>query len=583
MSALPSVASEERPHPYDLRALAGLAAHGLTGLVDPDRQGLPYFLGEWRTRPPHATHNLWDYGDGSGRLMDALTLCTTLREPDETTAHTRDLIEAWVLRQLGHKGLSWVPVEPWVEPWGASALLSDPNTIESVSEISWSQRGTLMGLSSRYLQTGDETYLTHAKKLVDGLLDIAMRHPDGLYFPEGYYRKSGWGFEEHNLHPIMVEYNAAALPPIVRLLEISGYEPAYELALGLAEFALRHTEGYGPDGELLVPPGDIGTHFHTRSNFVLGVLKFGLVAKRPGLVSWAQSSYDQLCRHGTDFGWFPEGMGMRHGELCCTTDMIELALVLARHVDPRYFADAERYGRNHLLESQWRSVDDLLRAARALPPLQTAEPLPEWTTSSDVARRQYGAFSARPAMNDGFHLDATAMMQCCNGAGARALYDLWRYASDTKVTGAQRHTSVDLRFSVETPAVRVVSHEPTQGILEVTALLGGNVAVRLPEGTPRATLSRPGHYEEVLTADHGYVSFTARPVERVALRYDQMDRTAHYSVGSAGREDELDGHWRGETLLSVDPAGSYYPFYSRPDGLLPVTPSPLAQAAIDSI
>jgi hypothetical protein len=37
--------------------------------------------------------------------------------------------------------------------------------------------------------------------------------------------------------------------------------------------------------------------------------------------------------------------------------MIELAIDLALHVDPRYWNDAERFGRNHLLEAQLLRID----------------------------------------------------------------------------------------------------------------------------------------------------------------------------------------------------------------------------------
>jgi hypothetical protein len=174
----------------------------------------------------------------------------------------------------------------------------------------------------------------------------------------------------------------------------------------VVDFALRHGEGYDPSGEFLVPPGELGTHFHTRSNFVLGVLRFGVVDHRGELVEWARRSYEQLRCQGTEFGWFPEGIGHRHGEICSTTDMIELALLLGRHVDRRYFADAGRFGRNHLLESQWTSLDRLLAAVSALPPTSPAALDSTRSTIDNVAARQIGAFASRPGVTDALHVDA---------------------------------------------------------------------------------------------------------------------------------------------------------------------------------
>jgi len=55
-------------HPFDLQVRAEAAARSLVALLDPQRDGLMYFLGDWRARPPRADHSLWDCGDGCGRL-----------------------------------------------------------------------------------------------------------------------------------------------------------------------------------------------------------------------------------------------------------------------------------------------------------------------------------------------------------------------------------------------------------------------------------------------------------------------------------------------------------------------------------
>jgi len=50
-------------HPFDLQVRAEAAARSLVALLDPQRDGLMYFLGDWRARPPRADHSLWDCGD----------------------------------------------------------------------------------------------------------------------------------------------------------------------------------------------------------------------------------------------------------------------------------------------------------------------------------------------------------------------------------------------------------------------------------------------------------------------------------------------------------------------------------------
>ncbi len=577
-------------HPFDLQARAALAAHGLTGLLDPQRKGLQYFVADWQARPPRADHTLWDFGDGSGRHLDALGLVRTMVHagaPEGEPAAEDLQVEEWVHRQLGPDGLSWLPSEPWARPWGADVLLVDPQPDDVSSEVSWSQRGTLMGLLTRFLRTSDERYLAAARGIVTGLTRIVERHPDGWFLPEGYYRRGGWRYRGPDLHPCIAEYNAAVVPALVRLAGVADVPDALELAERLASFALTHTEGYGPGGELVVPDGDLGSHFHTRSNFVLGVLMLGLAQRRPDRVEWARSSYEQLRRWGTEFGWFPEGIGLRHGELCCTTDMIEIALLLGREVSPRYFADAERFGRNHLLQSQWSSLERLRAAVAALPAPSTAHEVdPAVSTTDDVVARQVGAFASRAAMGDGFHLDSTAMMQCCNAAGARGIYDLWRYAVREGTGSTSTRLDIDLRFSVRTDAIQVVSYEPARGRLEVTPFRDCEVGVRLPTGVRNAVVHAaavPLNHPPTMEARDGYVVFPAARDVCVLVEYDLPERTADYTVGAPGLEDQLTGHWQGETLVGVEPAGRFHPFYELTKDLTPVTPSLPAHGPIDSL
>ena len=362
-------------HPFDLQNRAELAAPSLTALLDPQRQGLMYFLASWAARPPRADHCLWDCGDGCGRHLDALTLVRSMVRPGspEAAPGAGELqLEAWVMRLLGRDGLTWLLDEPFARPWGTDTLLRQYDPAKSYAEISWAQRGTLLGLSTRYQATGDERFLAAGKRLVDGLLAVALHSDQGLFFPEAYYRAGGWRCLEPGLYAGLEEYNAAVIVASVRFHRATGYAPALQLAEGLACHALAHTRGYRPDGSLYPGQGPgqgQGTldHFHTRTNFLLGVLELGLATGRAEWVDWARRSYEHARVWGTDFGWFPEGMGHRHGEICCSTDMIEAAILLGRHVSRRYYADAERFGRNHLIESQFLSLPALQAAVARLP------------------------------------------------------------------------------------------------------------------------------------------------------------------------------------------------------------------------
>lgn len=572
-------------HPFDLQARAELAAGALTGLLDEDRDGLMYFLADWRARPPRADHGLWDCGDGSGRHIDALTLLRSMlpaASPAKVITRAEAQLEGWMLRLLGEEGLSWLPHESWAAPWGTDMVLEDWNPDDVLAEVSWAQRGTLLGLASRYRFTHDERYRAAGQKMVDGLRSIAVVHSDGLYYPEGYYRRGGWRSTRTGRYAGLEEYNAAVLVSLVRFYQAAGYAPALDLAEGLVRFALKHTHGYASDGRLQAGsrPG-VEDHLHTRTNFILGVLELGIAIGRPELVAWARQAYECAQEWGTDFGWFPEGLGHRHGEICCTTDMLECALLLGQHVSRDYFADAERYGRNHLLESQYLSLDALRAAVAKLPPSAHQPPYDgHYSTIHGVTESQVGAFAARSTLNDAFHLDATAMMQCCNAAGARGLYDLWNSTVDM-APGQRPEVAVHLRFSVTMPYVEVISHEPAEGRLEITPHQACKINVRLPQGETMALLmsESSGVDATQLNTQSGYVSFEAHAGQRYTLHYALREHSAYYCVGRAERTLTCTGHWRGETLLRIDPAGEYLPLYERAVDLPPVQPMPAGASA----
>jgi len=578
-------------HPFDLQARAELAIQSLTALLDPAREGLMYFLADWQSRPPRADHCLWDCGDGSGRHMDALVLARSMVPQGSAAALANPgeaQIEAWMMRLLGEDGLTWLVEEPFASPWGQSMLYYGERTHERMAEISWAQRGTLLGLTSCWLATGDERFHTAACRLIDGLLHIAVRHPHGLYFPEGYYRVGGWKTETTRLAGGIEEYNAAVLWPAIRFYAASGYAPALELAEGVAQFALRHTQGYLPNGAIGPVKAELEDHFHTRGNFMLGILKLGLVTGRPEYVAWARQAFDHARHVGTDFGWFPEGIKHRHGEVCCITDMLELALLLGKHVDPAYYADAERYGRNHLIEGQYLDLATLQQAVERLPMRNRPAPYEgRYSTAEGVVASQLGAFASRSTLNDAFHTDALAMMQCCNAAGTRGLYDLWRYAIDSRPANAgelPRH-QINLRFSVATPEIQVVSHEPSAGCLDITTAIPCQVAVRLPGGVDHAFVVMGGDTmpdASTILAEQGYVQFalTGGPAQ---VHYALPARTLAYTVGAGERTNTCIGHWRGETLLRVEPAGPFLPLYHRSTDLPPVQPAAVAGQLIESI
>jgi hypothetical protein len=256
--------------------------------------------------------------------------------------------------------------------------------------------------------------------------------------------------------------------------------------------------------------------------------------------------------------------------------MLECALLLGRYVSRDYFADAERYGCNHLLESQYLSLDALRKAVALLPPSEHLPPYDgRYSTTCNVIMSQVGGFAARSTLNDAFHLDATAMMQCCNAAGARGIFDLWNGTVEV-MPGNMPEVAIHLRLSVDTPTVKVISYEPAQGRLQIIPHRECQVCVRLPQGETLAQLRGELSTSDVtqVNAQDGYVCFTVHANLRYTLDYPLREHSSTYTVGRDDRTLTCSGYWRGETLMHMEPAGEYLPLYQRTADLPSVPPMP---------
>jgi hypothetical protein len=167
------------------------------------------------------------------------------------------------------------------------------------------------------------------------------------------------------------------------------------------------------------------------------------------------------------------------------------------------------------------------------------------------------------------------------------LYGLWRYAvEETPADNGLPRLAVHLRLSVETPRLRVVGHEPADGRVDLTATEPCRVALRLPTGATQAIVLVGGEGERCvapLLAAEGYVEFDLAASSTAQVRYPLPERVAHYEVGTPKRNQRATGHWRGDTLMRVDPPGRYLPLYGRSTDLPSVEPAPPSAARIASL
>jgi hypothetical protein len=257
---------------------------------------------------------------------------------------------------------------------------------------------------------------------------------------------------------------------------------------------------------------------------------------------------------GNEFGWIPESnpdtpsararrmLRQTTCEGCCVIDYVDAAVYLARAGYPEYWADAERYLRNHVFESQ----------------VTTAS----WVKSKgpvDMAPRVLGSSSARSSPNRLFDLfHPSGPIGCCNAALVRGLYLAWLHCVDERPDGV----SVNLLFSRATPFATVDSALPAGGTIRVTMKRDGDLYVRVPEWARASVACEP--------AELGATASWAGPFRRipgvrkgqtVALRFPLLRSSREWRHAILGITYRA--AWLGDTVVEVTPRGNCFPLYER--------------------
>lgn len=543
---------------FDLPQRAELAIGCMTRLVDHELDMQPFFGARFDTKPFRLFHCLWDYGDCLGRHIDALTLARCMTG-STVGIDVEEQLYQLLYSYIGEDGLTWMPKGAVVE--------------ETQAEM-FSQRSTLLGLVSRYLAYGNERDLSAAQKMVSRLYEIAIHDGPYWFYPgRGFYYPKGWRDHTVPIENGQAAWFGAQIFALLRYYKITGDRKALELSTGLAKFIRERAKDFRPDGGF-DRLNDANAHFHSRTATLLGLLKLGLLTDDRGLVNWVRQGYDWVReRWVSSFGWSPENLnnGMRC-ETCSTTDLIEIGILLAENVSSCYWEVVETFGFNHLLEAQmlhtdWVSValSEFSPPAGALPADQ-GEGLSEEeviTKSRKVAEQCMGMFAGWSAPNDLLHFSFPQMMQCCNAAGTRGLYDLWHYT----ITTRGETVRINLRFDRDHPKVRVRNIFFPDGLIRVDVLQDTRLEIRLPTGIGAEEIYVSGKGCQIKTeVKDGYIQIGKCPASsQVVVRYPFHERTHHEQIG----DGVYKLRWRGNIVFEISPPGTVYPLYRRRSYQLP--------------
>ena len=366
-------------------------------------------------------------------------------------------------------------------------------------------------------------------------------------WPRGDWGILGFGTDPANT-------NGRLLFDLTKAWELLGDQNARDLAGAYVRHVMHHSSAYLADGSFATGMEFREGHFHSRAITMLGVIRYGYSVGDANALTWGKKVFDKACTYGTRFGWFPERLveTRAHGcETCAIVDMMESAIWLAQSGWPEYWEVAERFLRNHLLSSQFVSLEGLeVSAGNASDP--------EWETTKDVARRSVGGFAGWSQPNDLFSkvMHEWDLYTCCSAQGVRGLFNAWTNA----VTIDNDGVSVNLLINHLSKDAIVRSWLPHEGRIEITSSYEGSVRVRIPSGLDERTLevkidgslANPSflkpNYAEITNVTAG---------STVVCRFPLCEtKTREVVLGV-----EYTAEWVGDTVIGISPAGSRVPLY----------------------
>jgi hypothetical protein len=540
MTLQPSPLSISLPDTVFLPDRAALAMNALLGCLNPDKEYLPFCLTDLTGSPARMRHTQFDYSDHTSRVIDAILSVQALTGTDEGNEELDRLLPLF-WKGFGEDGLHYTPDNPW------SFRHANMHY----------QRSVLNALISLIKYRQDERAASQARKLVRGLHKVSIWRDGFAYFPAVEYMTDGWARGDWKILGYATDpanTNGRLIYGLVEVAQLLNDPVAAELAGGYVQHVMHHSSAFLPDGSFAVGMEFREGHFHSRALTLLGVIRYGVSLHDAAAVEWGRKVFERAKSYGTSFGWFPERVERSQAfgcETCAIVDMMEAAMWLGKGGHSQYWDDAERFLRNQLLESQLLDTGRLEESSE-----ERGED--EWETTVDVVRRSVGAFAGWSMPNDFFakYMHGWDLYTCCSAQGVRGFLNAWDEASERTDNGLK----VNLLINKVDEEVTVRSWLPNEGRVEITPAEDTDVILRLPLWADRRFVSA--------SIAGSAVSFSAVGTQHIriaAVAANQAVEVTFPVAESTRTETVLDvvytTQWCGDTVVDVQPAGSYLPLY----------------------
>ena len=337
---------------------------------------------------------------------------------------------------------------------------------------------------------------------------------------------------------------ARAIGPLVKLHRYTACAGALDLAMELAHKATE---------EFFLPSGaydreTFGAHTHSTTCVLSSLAQLAELTGDARLMERVRAFYDNGLNEIRDpIGWVIESSDdladPDRGEVNNTGDIVETALLLGKWGDRRYYQDAERILRCHLLPSQLRDTSFIQ---------EPANPHNE-DGRRQVALRHLGAFGF-PAPYGHRPLNAPRIsfnMDIVGGAVA-SLCEVYRQTAESNRAGHWVH----LLFDHENEAVAVESPY-THSHLRVRAKRPGPLFVRIPAWVAPESLNVTG-VEDKPRWRNNYLLLSRPALNRwITIRFELCAR----EIVLKHRTREIRVRLRGDEVAAMSDFGADLTFF----------------------
>lgn len=341
---------------------------------------------------------------------------------------------------------------------------------------------------------------------------------------------------------------ARMLGPLVKYYRTTGYEPALELALILKEKII--SQAFFDNGSF--DPDNFGTsHVHSITCVMSSLAQLADLLQDSRLMACVKEFYDNgLWNMRNEIGWSPESVPQDesdHGEANNTGDILETALILGRWGYSRYYHDAERILRCHLLPSQLRDVSFISNPQN-----------PEGIDGlRDVANRHLGAFGF-PApyghLSVGKGRGTVSFNMDIVGGVVGSLCEAYRECAPLRSTGYW----INLLFDYKTGAICVQSPY-THDCLRIELGQSGPLFVRIPPWVRRDEVAFEGNkVQPIWTNDYLFYSNVSAG-QAIQLRFPLKE--AELTLPGYLHVRPVRVKMRGDTVVAMDNFGADFTFF----------------------